>query len=189
MKTGLRNRPGRTSRPPRMACIGSRESESRWLRQPVPHYSVPVRRGIWSIIGTVDDGHVGSPAITVTGGWVWVVVGVGDDVVVEQLDISRLLSIAKQIRSQSRTTCCRAGVDPVLTATINGPLWVAGGEDLWALNPSTGAIETEFNTRQLDHLDVHGPDRESALRERAEQLRHNWWSPSTAHRLVGRWTV
>jgi hypothetical protein len=96
--------------------------------------------------GPSITGTVGSPAITVTGGWVWMVVGVGEDVVVEQLDTTTLAFHSRQYLPV-KNNLFAPGVDPVLTATIDGPLWVAGGEDLWALNPSTGAIETEFNTR------------------------------------------
>ncbi len=89
-------------------------------------------------------GTVGSPAITDTGGWVWVVAGVGSDVVVEQLDTSTLtIHSTESLRVKDNLF---GTVNPVLTATIGGPLWVAGGEDLWKLNPTTGAIENELDT-------------------------------------------
>lgn len=73
------------------------------------------------------------------------VVGVGSDVVVEQLDTATLTLHSRQYLPVKNNPF-GPGVAPDLTATINGPLWVAGGEDLWALNPSTGAVETEFDT-------------------------------------------
>lgn len=97
------------------------------------------------IRGPSITGTVGSPAITVTGGWVWMVVGVGGDVVVEQLDTTTLALLSK-VSLPVKNSLPDQGINPVLTATIDGPLWVAGGENLWALNPSTGAIETEFDT-------------------------------------------
>jgi hypothetical protein len=100
------------------------------------------------IRGPSITGTVGSPAITLTGGWVWMVVGVGRDVVIEQLDTTTLaLHSRRDLPVQNNLF--GPAVDPVLTATINGPLWVAGGEDLWELNPSTGAIETESDTGNL----------------------------------------
>jgi hypothetical protein len=100
-----------------------------------------------SIIGTV-----GSPAITVTGGWVWMVVGVGEDVVVERFDTSTLALVSK-ISLPVKDNLAPPGVYPVLTATIDGPLWVAGGEDLWELDPITGAIERTLDTdTQIDSM-------------------------------------
>ena len=97
------------------------------------------------IKGPSVTGTVGSPAITDTGGWVWVVVGVGSVVDVEQLDTSTLtLHSTESLPVKDNLFGPR--VNPVLTATIDGPLWVAGGEDLWALNRTTGEIETEFDT-------------------------------------------
>jgi hypothetical protein len=101
------------------------------------------------IKGPAITGNVGSPAITATGGWVWVVVGTGDTVLVEQLDISTLTlhsSESLTVKNNLFGPLNNPGGSPVLTATINGPLWVAGGEDLWELNPTTGAVETEFDT-------------------------------------------
>jgi hypothetical protein len=37
-------------------------------------------------------------------------------------------------------------VNPTLASTVNGPLWVTGGEDFWGVNPSTGKVQTEFNS-------------------------------------------
>jgi hypothetical protein len=94
--------------------------------------------------GPSFTGFIGSPALTDTAGWVWIVVGVGDNVVVKQLDPSTLA-----IRS-SESLPVEDGASPqvnaTLTATVDGPLSVAGGEDLWALNPSNGAVEAEFDT-------------------------------------------
>ena len=95
------------------------------------------------IRGPSITGMLGSPAITDTGGWVWVVVGVGNDVVVERLDSIDAFPHLQSLATGKDNPW--PGVNPVLTATIDGPLWIAGGEDLWALNPSTGAVETEFN--------------------------------------------
>ena len=100
------------------------------------------------IKGPSITGWVGSPAITVTGGWVWVVVGTGRNVVVEQLDISTLaLHSSESLRVKDNMFA--TGVYPLLTATVNGPLWVAGGDDLWELNPTTGAIERHFDSGDL----------------------------------------
>jgi len=94
--------------------------------------------------GTSAAGVAGSSALTVTGGWVWVVTGKGAQALVEQLDPITLI-----IRSE-RDLPVKDSLHPfpsipVLTATVGGPLWVADGEDVWALNPSTGATETEFD--------------------------------------------
>lgn len=98
--------------------------------------------------GPSTTGFIGSPALTDTGGWVWMVVGVGDDVVVRQLDPSTLALHA------SESLPVKDGLSPngapeliaLLSATVDGPLWVAGDDDLWALNPNTGTVETEFDT-------------------------------------------
>ncbi len=90
-------------------------------------------------------GFDGSPALTDTGGWVWTVVGMGHDVVVEQLDPSTL-GVHNTESLVVKDHLAEPQINPVLTATVNGPLWIAGGEDLWALNPTTGAVETEFDS-------------------------------------------
>lgn len=95
--------------------------------------------------GAWTTGFAGSPAITVTGGWVWMVVGVGEDVVVEQRD-PVTLAIRSSQSLPVKDNLFGPQVAPSLTATVNGPLWIAGGEDLWALNPATGTVETEFDT-------------------------------------------
>jgi len=87
---------------------------------------------------------VGSPALTDTGGWVWVVVGEGTEVSVEQLDPTTL-AIHTERDLPVADTLYPSPYRPVLTATVGGPLWVAAGEDVWALNPSTGVTETEFD--------------------------------------------
>ncbi len=94
-------------------------------------------------------GTVGSPAITVTGGRVWMVVGVDGGLVVEQLDTSTLTLHSRQDFPVKNDVFGLEEADPVLAATVNGPLWVAGGEDLWAFNPTTGDLETEFDTGNL----------------------------------------
>ena len=96
------------------------------------------------IRGPSTRGTVGSPAITDTGGWVWMVVGVGDDVVVEQLDITTLTLHSRQYLPV-KNNLFGGGVDPDLTATINGPLG-RGWQRHRELNPSTGAAEAEFDT-------------------------------------------
>ncbi len=96
--------------------------------------------------GPSITGFIGSPDLTDTGGWVWMVVGVGDDVVVEQLDPASLGVHRTESLLVKDNLDGEPQINPVLTATVDGPLWVAGGEDLWALNPSTGAVETEFDT-------------------------------------------
>jgi hypothetical protein len=96
--------------------------------------------------GPSMSGSPGSPALTVTGGWVWTALGLGSDVVVHQLDPSTL-AIHSTYTLRVKDSIWEPPEAPVLTATVNGPLWVAGGEDIWALNPSTGVIETEFDAR------------------------------------------
>ncbi len=96
--------------------------------------------------GPSFTGFVGSAALTDTGGWVWMVIGVSDDVDVEQLDPSTLGVRSTESLPVKDNLEGEPQVNPVLTATVDGPLWVAGGEDLWALNPSTGSVETEFDT-------------------------------------------
>jgi hypothetical protein len=101
--------------------------------------------------GRSVTGRVGSPAITVTDGWVWVVVGAGKNVVVEQLNPLTLSLHSTQTLPVGATLY--PGVLPVLTATVAGPLWIAGSEDLWELNPSTGAVVTEIDTgNQIDSM-------------------------------------
>jgi hypothetical protein len=73
-----------------------------------------------------------------------IVVGVGDNVVVKQLDPSTLAIHASE--SLPVNDGAAPQVNATLTATVDGPLWVAGGEDLWALNPSNGAVEAEIDT-------------------------------------------
>jgi len=90
-------------------------------------------------------GFVGSPAITDTGGWLWVTVGVGNKIEVEQLNLSGM-KLQKEFSLYPTDGLAGAGLYPVLTATVAGPLWVAGENDLWELDPSTGAVEGEFNT-------------------------------------------
>jgi hypothetical protein len=93
--------------------------------------------------GTSLAGVVGSPALTVTGGWVWVVVGRGAGVSLEQLDPTTLAVHSQRLLS-AQDAAVRSGPPPVLTATVSGPLWVAAGKDLWELKPTSGTLETEF---------------------------------------------
>jgi hypothetical protein len=88
-------------------------------------------------------GLIGSPALTVTGGWVWVAVGQGSEAVVVQFNPATLAVRGEHTLPVKDTLY--PPPRPVLTATVGGPLWVAAGEDVWALNPMTGAIESEFN--------------------------------------------
>ena len=93
--------------------------------------------------GMSVSGVVGNPALTITGGWVWVVIGVGADAMVEQLDPTTLHVHAE--RSLSVKNTLYPLQYPLLTETLGGPLWVAAGEDMWALDPSTGTVESEFD--------------------------------------------
>jgi hypothetical protein len=90
-------------------------------------------------------GNVGSPDLTVTDGFVWTVVAVGNEVVAEQLD-TQTLALVDKVTLPVQNNEFGPGIVPVLTATVNGPLWVAGAQDLWALDPSTGAVERELET-------------------------------------------
>lgn len=91
------------------------------------------------------SGFVGSPALTVTGGWVWVAVAVGKSVVVEQFYPSTL-SLHMHWSYSVKDNISTASMYPSLAATVDGPLWVASGEDLWALNPATGTVEKQFDS-------------------------------------------
>ena len=99
-------------------------------------------------LGRAVVGLYGSVLLTVTGGWVWMVVAVGDDVVLRQLDPSTLaLHASESLRVKNGVSPVGPPfIYPALTSTLNGPMWVAAGDDLWALNPATGAVETKFNT-------------------------------------------
>lgn len=96
--------------------------------------------------GTSSAGVAGSSAVTATGGWVWVVTGEGAQAAVEQLDPTTLAIHSERDLPVTDTLYPSQSI-PVLTATVGGPLWVAAGEDVWALNPSTGATEIEFDAR------------------------------------------
>lgn len=74
------------------------------------------------------------------------VVGIGQDVVVEQIDPSTLAVRASRSLPVPGYSTNSEGLSPSLTATVDGPLWVAGVDDLWALNPSTGAVDGEIDT-------------------------------------------
>jgi len=111
-----------------------------------PVTTMPMRYDLVSgqlISGATITGLVGSPALTVTGGWVWVVIGQGSETLAEQLDPTTLALHATHVLSEASASYPPS---PVLTATVDGPLWVAAGEDVWALNPTTGAVETSFTT-------------------------------------------
>ena len=86
---------------------------------------------------------VENPALTVTGSWVWVVVDQGADILAEQLDPTTLALHATRVLAE------QSAPEPpgsVVAATVDGPLWVATGVNVWALNPTTGAVETSFTT-------------------------------------------
>ena len=88
----------------------------------------------------------GESDLAVAGGLVWVAVASGPDVLVERLDPTTLAiqdRISLPVKNNLITG--QQGIFPVTTTTTKGPVWVAGGEDVWALNPATGAIETEFD--------------------------------------------
>jgi len=96
--------------------------------------------------GPSVQGGISSSALTVTGGWVWVVLGVGsNEVILEQLN-AESLALHKRITLSAVDNTSSAELAPVLSATVDGPLWIAAAKDLWALNPLTGAVETEFDT-------------------------------------------
>jgi hypothetical protein len=96
-------------------------------------------------VGPSINGSVGFTALTVAGGWVWVAVGVGKNVVVEEFDpVTLALRATHSLVPQN--VFDGYPLDPVLTATVDGPLWVAGEGDLWAFNPSSGAVEKEFDS-------------------------------------------
>ncbi|HLG66508.1 MAG TPA: hypothetical protein VKV36_01390 [Acidimicrobiales bacterium] len=122
-----------------------------WLALPgstpgSPSTVTPVRDDLATgqvVDGPSVPGVVGSPALTVTAGWVWVVRGVGGEALVEQLDPTTLTVHAQRTLVVNDTL--GPGPRPLLTATVGGPLWVADGEDLWALDPSTGTVETELD--------------------------------------------
>ncbi|MGO9343598.1 MAG: hypothetical protein ACLP6E_13940 [Acidimicrobiales bacterium] len=102
--------------------------------------------------GAVENGpgissDIGSSDLAVAGGSVWVAVGSGPDVEVIRLNPTTL-AIRDQVSLPVPVIIGGDGVPevyPVVAATTNGPLWVAGGDNLWALNPTTGAIETKFD--------------------------------------------
>jgi hypothetical protein len=93
--------------------------------------------------GPALNGQIGDPSLTVTGGWVWVVVGKGTQTVAEQLDPDDLAVRATHALNDSAPT---AYPNPILAATVDGPLFVASGNDLWALNPVSGAIDYHLIT-------------------------------------------
>ena len=88
--------------------------------------------------------------MTVTGGWAWVAAndpGGAADVILYQLDLQDLAVVATH-----RFPAVYAGVPEsigpgaTLTATVNGPLWLAGGSMLYALSPTTGTVLRQVPT-------------------------------------------
>ncbi|HXQ62540.1 MAG TPA: hypothetical protein VN796_09415 [Acidimicrobiales bacterium] len=103
------------------------------------------------IHGTPTSGTMGYPALTVTGGWVWIVLQVGTETQVMQIDPSTLAVQAQ--RFLPATDDSSFPPVPVLTATVGGPLWVADGDHLWSLNPSTGVVENEVGAgNEIDSM-------------------------------------
>lgn len=85
-------------------------------------------------------------AMTVTGGWVWVVGSApngASGVVVYTLDPDALTTVATKTLLVSEPGDFEV-VTGTLTATAGGPLWVAGGGNLYALSATTGAILHEL---------------------------------------------
>jgi outer membrane protein assembly factor BamB len=70
--------------------------------------------------------------------------GEGAQAVVEQLDPTTLATHSERDLPVKDALYPSPPI-PVLT-TVGGPLRVAAGQDIWALNPSTGVTETEFDT-------------------------------------------
>ena len=89
-------------------------------------------------------GLVGPEALTVTGGWVWVVLGQGSHTIAEQLNPEDLVLHAAHTLGESGSTSYPPW--PVLSATAGGPLFIAAGEDLWAVDPVSGAVDYHLTT-------------------------------------------
>ncbi len=130
-----------------------------WLALPGPApvdptIVTPTRYDLTSgqmIHGAATSGTMGDPALTVTGGWVWIVLQVGAEARVMQLDPSTMAVEGERFLTVTDNTSFSPV--PVLTATIGGPLWVADGEQLWSLNPSTGVVENEIETgNEIDSM-------------------------------------
>jgi hypothetical protein len=104
------------------------------------------------IRGTPLSGTIGYPSLTVTGGWVWVALQVGAQMRLAQFNPSTLVVQADQLLPVTNDDSSYS-LDPVLTATVSDPLWVADGTGMWSFNPSTGAVETERDTGiEIDSL-------------------------------------
>ncbi len=102
--------------------------------------------------GRPRSGGTSDGALTVTGGWVWIVLQTGASPQVVLLDPSNL-TVRAQLSLPLLDGGTPSATPPVLTATVGGPLWVADGGEMWSLNPSTGAVETEVNTgSEVDSL-------------------------------------
>jgi hypothetical protein len=102
--------------------------------------------------GTPTSGGLSDAALTVTGGWVWIVLQDGASPQIVQLDPTTLAVRAEHFLPLAGDET-PATTPPVLSATVDGPLWVADGDELWSLNPSTGAVETEVNAgNEVDSL-------------------------------------
>jgi hypothetical protein len=95
--------------------------------------------------GPSTPGFIGTSSLAISDGWVWTAIGSGNDVVLKQIN-PLTLSVAKSESLPVEDGATTYPFTPDIVATVDGPLWMAGGEDLWALNPSTGAVETELKT-------------------------------------------
>ncbi len=93
--------------------------------------------------GPSTPGVIGTSSLAIVDGWVWTAVGAGNDIVMKQIN-PWTLSVASTESLPVRDEIPGYPLAPDLVTTVNGPLWVSGEQDLWALNPSTGAVENEF---------------------------------------------
>jgi hypothetical protein len=139
-----------------LGSIVPTENAVYWLSTEVPQINnmpftvTPVRYDLTS--GEVKNGPgissdypLSNSDLAVAGDSVWVTVASGRDVLVLRLDPTTL-AIQERISLPVKNNFPSAATFyPVITSATSGPVWVAGGEDLWALNPATGAIETEFD--------------------------------------------
>jgi len=130
-----------------------------WLSLPGPGTGItvtatPVRYDLLSGVmtrGPALTGVLDTPALTVTGDRVWVVIEANHQPLLAELDPVTMALLAQHVLPVQDTV----SPDPVplLSATVDGPLWVADGEEVWSVDPTTGAVETEFDAGyQVDSL-------------------------------------
>ena len=92
----------------------------------------------------------GAYDLAFSAGRVWALRAVGgSEVVVEEispftLDVQRRIPL--DVKNIPVDPSGPTFINGSLAPTLDGPLWVAVGEDMWALNPSSGAVEQEFDT-------------------------------------------